>query len=215
MPTDVDAARRNYGYNIGSEITNCYQKYFDNRETELNKLVDTLKVTNIQIKIMSDVTNKLAHAKQKGKEFDISNDEIARKYAYLVHLRNPSIFEGKIHNLPVEDSTLEQKLNEIIEQLRKEGVPDNGIHLGAILDKFNCDRNILFDALGDESAIDVVVQGIDAELKMLNADLNKQLMDISSKYEDRAQMTENARQVLKEASALITSIIQKTGRSGG
>jgi hypothetical protein len=209
----VDVARNNHGYNIGLEITSCYQKYFDHRELELNKLIDGLKVTNIQIKIMSDVTNKLAHAKQKDKKLDISNDEIARKCAYLVHLRSSTVFEGKIHNLPVEDSNLEQKLNEIIEKLRGEGIPDNEIHLGSILDRFNCDSNICFDVL-DESAIDVVVQGLDAELKMLNADLNKQLMDINSKYEDRSQMTENARQVLKEADELNKSIIQKTGRGG-
>jgi hypothetical protein len=213
MSGGIDIARNNYGYNIGLEITSCYQKYFDHREIELNKLIDSLKVTNIQIKIMSDLTNKLTHAKQKDKKFDISNDELARKYAYLVHLRNASIFEGKIHNLPVEDSHLEQKLNEIIEQLREEGIPANEIHLGAILERFNCDQNIRFDVL-DESAIDVVVQGLDAELKMLNADLNKQLMDINSKYEDRSQMTENARQVLKEADELNKSIIQKTTRGG-
>ncbi len=206
------------GPNIALELVNCYQKYFEHRELELNKLIDGLKMTNIQIKIMSDVTNKLAHAKQNDKKFDISNDEAARKYAYLVHLQNPSIFEGKIHrpgggHLPIEDVNLGQKLNEIIEQLRAEGIPDDGIHLGAILEKVSCDPNISFDVL-DESAIDVVVQGLDAELKILNADLNKQLMDINSKYEDRSQMTENARQILKEADELNKSIIQKTGRGG-
>lgn len=203
----------NHGYNIGLEITQCYQKYFDYRETELNKLIDNLKVSNIQIKIISDVTNKLAHAKQKDKKIDLGNDETAQKLAYLIALRNSSIFDDKLHNMPVEHIDLEQTLNAIIDQLRKEGIPDENIHLGMILEKVTCDPNIRFDVL-DEAAIDVVVQGMDAELKSLNADLNKQLMDINSKYEDRSQMTENARQVLKEADELNKSIIQKTGRGG-
>jgi hypothetical protein len=209
---DQVAAESNYGYNIGLELVKCIQKYSDHSEVELNKLIDSLKVTNIQIKIMSDLTNKLAHAK-KDKKFDISNDEIARKYAYLVHLSNPSILEDKIHNLPVEHSNLEQKLNEIIAQMREEKIPDNGIHLGSILERFYCDPNIRFDVL-DEATIDVVVQGLDAELKGFSADLNKKLMDINTKYDDRSQMTENARQVLKEADELNKSIIQKTARSG-
>lgn len=213
MSGGVDIARSNHGYNIGLEITNCYQKYFDYREIELNTMINKLKVTNIQIKIISDVMNKLAHAKQSDKQIDISNDEIAKKYAYLVHLRNSSILDGKIHNLPVEESDLEQKLNEIIDQLHEEGMDDTQINLGTILERFNCDQNIRFDVL-DEGTIDVVIQGLDAELKMLNADLNERLMNINSKYEDRSQMTENARQVLKEADELNKSIIQKTARGG-
>jgi hypothetical protein len=203
----------NYGYNMGLEITQCYQKYFDHREVELNKLIDGLKVTNIQVKIMQDVMNKLSHAKQKDKKIDLSNDEVAKKYAYLAYLRNPTIFEGKVGNAPIEEISLEQKLNEIIDQLREDGVPDAEIHLGMIIEKVHCDPNLQFEPL-DESAIDVVVQGLDAELKSLGADLNKQLMDINSKYEDRSQMTENAKQVLKEADELNKSIIQKTGRGG-
>ncbi|MGC1878425.1 MAG: hypothetical protein WA347_08985 [Rhabdochlamydiaceae bacterium] len=206
---NIDTARANHGYNIGLEITGCYQKYFDHRETELNKIIDSLKVTNLQIKVMSDVMNKLTHAKQTDKKFDLSKDETARKYAYLVHLRNPTVFENKIHNLPVADYDLEQKITEIIAQLKEEGVPDQQIHLGIIMEKFPFDSNIRFDVLNEET-IDVVVQGLDAELKMLNADLNERLMNINSKYEDRSQMTENARQVLKEADELNKSIIQKT-----
>ncbi len=203
----------NHGYNIGLEMTQLYQKYFDHRETQINKLIDGLKVTNIQIKIISDVTNKLAHAKQKDKKIDLNNDETAQKLAYLIALRNSSIFDEKLHNMPVEHISLEQTINEIIDQLREEGIPDENIHLGTILEKVTCDPNIRFDAI-DEAGIDVVIQGMDAELKSLNADLNKQLMDINSKYEDRSQMTENARQVLKEADELNKSIIQKTGRGG-
>jgi hypothetical protein len=211
MGMTPDHVRANHGYNLGLEITGCYQKYFDHRERELNTLIDSLKMTNIQIKIMSDVMNKFAHAKQTDKKFDFTKDESAKKYAYLVHLRNPSVLEGKIHNLPVEDSNLEQKLTEIADQLRQEGIPDGDIDLKMLMERFTFDPNIQFNAL-NEGEIDVVVQGLDAELKMLGADLNERLMNINSKYTDREQMTENSRQVLKEAGELNKSIIQKTGR---
>jgi hypothetical protein len=209
MSGGVDVASSYHGYNIGLEVVGCYQKYFDHRESELNKLIDSLKLTNIQIKVMSDVMNKLSHAKQKDKKFDISDDEIAKKYAYFVHLSNPSILEDRIHNLPVEELNLEDKMKEIIGQLHEDGVLDRDIDLRMIIDKFNIDQNITFDVL-DESGIDIVIQGLDGQLKMLGADLNERMMNINSKYEDRSQMTENARQVVKEAGELIRSIIQKT-----
>ena len=61
-----------------------------------------------------------------------------------------------------------------------------------------------------EDEINTVLQGLDSELKMLAADLNEALMKVNNKYEDRAQMTENARQVVKEAGDHIASIIRKT-----
>lgn len=203
----------NFGYNIGAAVTECGQKKYEHLEHEAHRMIDEMKVTNIQIKIMSDATNKLANAKQKDKKFNISNDEIARKCVYLVHLRNPSIFENKIQNLPVEESNLEQKLNEIIKQMHEEGVPEKEIHLGSILERFH-DQNICFEVPLDESAIDVVVQGLDAELKMLNADLNKQLMNINSKIDDRAQLFEILHKILKEYDEETKAIIRKTGRGG-
>lgn len=199
------------GHNPALEMVNCYQKYFDLQETELNKLIDKLKVSNLQIKVISDVMNKLAHAKKRDKKFDPINDEQAKMYAYLVHLRNPTIFEGKVHNVSDTEGGLEEKMTAAIAQLREEGMNDDQIDLNAILTKIGMDPEVQFDAL-DEAEIDVVVQGLDAELKMLNADLNERLMNINSKYEDRSQMTENARQVVKEADELNKSIIQKTSR---
>src|SRR5262245_18642351 len=140
----MSGAVENHGYNIGLEMVNCYQVYFDHREAELHGLIDKMKVSNIQIKVISEVMNKLAHGKQKDKKFDISNDETAKKLVYLVHMRNPSVFEDKIKNLPVIEGDLEQKLHEIIGQLREEGLPDGSIHLGSILEKVELDSNIRF-----------------------------------------------------------------------
>ncbi len=220
MTNSIDHTR----HHPGLEMVQCYDVTFKYRDAELNRMIDDLKMTNIQIKIMSDLTNKLANAKQKDKKFDISRateddpkkrtaHEDARKLAYLVYLRNPTVFEGKIHNLPVEELDLELKLKTIATQMREEGIPDLEINLGSILERITCDSNIRFDVL-KESDIDVVVQGLDSELKMLNADLNERLMNINNRYEDRSLMTENARQVLKEADELNKSIIQKTARGG-
>lgn len=200
----------NHGYNIGLELTNCYTKYFDHREVELNGLIDTLKMANMQIKIVSDVMNKLSHAKpDDDKRADLSNDELYKKCAYLIHLRNSTVFEDKIHG--VEDGmTLDLKLQEIVDQLKNDGYSENEIDLGAILGKIDV-GNIQIDVLSEDE-IDIVIQGLDAETKMLTADLNECMMKINNKYEDRSQMTENARQVLKEAGEHIQSIIHKTVR---
>ncbi len=197
-----------HGYNIGLEVTNCYVQYFDHREKELNGLIDQLKMTNIQVKIISDVMNKLSHSKQKDKQADFNNDEIAKKYAYLIYLRNPTVFEDKIHGIQETDINLDQKLQEIVNQMREDGFSESDIHLGTILDRI-FPGNIQIDILSEDQ-IDIVIQALDAETKMLTADLNEQMMKINNKYEDRSQMTENARQVLKEADDHIKSIINRS-----
>lgn len=198
----------NHGYNLGLELTQCYTKYFDAREAEINGLIDSLKMTNIQIKIISDVMNKLAHGKQDDKKVDLNDNEVAKKCAYLIHLRNASVFEDKIHGVPEDGLTLDQKLKEIVNELRNAGYSDSEINLNAILDKVQV-GDIKIDVLSEDQ-IDVVIQGLDAETKSLTADLNEHMMKINNKYEDRSMMTENARKVLEEAARLIESIIRKT-----
>jgi uncharacterized protein YihD (DUF1040 family) len=206
---DVQA---NHGYNIGLILTNCYILYFDHREGELNTLIDSLQMTNTQIKIISDLMNKLTHAKQDDKKADLNNDEIAKKCAYLIHLRNSTIFADKIQGMPAgsppsSPNLLNQKLQEIIDQIREEGAAESDINLVAILDKIDV-SSINIDVLSEDQ-IDVVIQGMDAETKMLTADLNECMMKINNKYEDRSKMTENAHKVLDEVSKHIDSIIRK------
>ena len=57
--------------------------------------------------------------------------------------------------------------------------------------------NIQIDALSEDDT-DIVIQGLDAEMRMLTADLNECLMRVNNKYEDRSQMTENARESSKK-----------------
>jgi hypothetical protein len=196
----------NHGYNIGLELTQCYAKYFDHHENELNGLINQLQMTNIQIKMVSDVMNKLSHAKQD-KKADLNNDEMAKKCAYLIHLRNPTIFEDKIHGVP-EGITFDQQLQEIVDQLKQDGLSQLELNLGAILSKVDI-GNMKIDVLSEED-IDIVIQGLDGETKMLTTDLNQIMMNINKDYEDRSQMTENARQVLKESNDHNISIIHKT-----
>lgn len=203
--SSMSGVNERLGYNIGLELTNCYASYFDQREIELHGLIDKLKMTNIQIKMISDVINKLSHAKQKDKQVDLNQDEIAKKSAYLIHLRNHSIFADKIHGAFEEGVTFERKMAEITDQLHEEGLE---IDLGVILERIQV-GNMTLDPLSEDE-IDIAIQGLDAEIKMLNADLNECMMNISHKYEDRSQMTENARNVLKEATEHSKSIISKT-----
>lgn len=199
-----------HGYNLGLEMTKCYAGYFDHHETHSNELITTMKLKNIELKVMSDLTNKLTQAKLSKKPLDINGDEIAKKLAYLVHLSNPSILENVIHNTPIEESNLHQRLTEIHQRLHKDGVCDANIDLDLILAHINVD-NIRVDSLS-EDAIDVIIQGVDSETKMITTDLNENMMYINRNYDDRSQMTEQARQILKEADELNKSIISKTAR---
>lgn len=195
------------GYHLGAEMVHCYSTYFDHCETELNKHIDAMKITNMQIKILSDFMNKLSHGKQNGNKVDFSNDETAKKYAYLIHLLNPTILEGKIHNLPVEERSLHQVLSEMIDQLRNEGIPDEKIDLEMILDRFNV-GNTLVDVLSEKEN-DVIIQAIDAALKLKSTDLNEIMMKINNKCEDRSQMTEQGRKVVEMAANHLESINRK------
>jgi hypothetical protein len=190
---------RNYGYNMGLEMTNCYMKYFDHREKELNSLINKMSATNIDLKIIADTTNKLSHAKSKGKDLDPNQDEQLKKFIVCVHKRNPAIFDDKIKGLPegwdsIDEIDAEQSLT--LDQRMEQ-----------MLGNIDLSR-VTIDTL-TEKDIDVILQGLDAETKMSAADLNELMMKINNKYEDRSQMTENARQVVKEAGELNQSILRK------
>lgn len=72
--------------------------------------------------------------------------------------------------------------------------------------KTSAGPNYLFS---DEANIDIAVGGLDAELKILTADLQKQLMTINNRLEDRSQLTEQARQILKSCIDLCESIVRR------
>ncbi len=213
MTVDVLSNSQNFGYNIGLELTACFEKYLDLRDKELNQLINSMKMNNMKIKLIADVTNKLAHGKQKDKKIDLNTNETMAKYAYLIHLSNPTIFENKIHGVDANPSTLDQVLNEAMQRCRDRGMKDKDIHLAEVLGEIQMNHSIKFDMM-NEAEMDVVIQGLDAENKMYTADLNKDLMEVNTKYDDRSQMSENAQKVLKEADEHVLSIIRKTGRGG-
>lgn len=184
--------------NLGAEMVNCYTKYFDLQESKLNGLIDKMANANIETKIVSDVMNKLSHAKQRKENADFSEDETMKRYVAHIHKNNPTIFAdfiqgfpeylGQDENAPVAVSSVEEHLDYSLRD----------INLSAIT----------IEPLSEEM-IDVVIQGLDGQLKMYSADLNEQMMKINDCYDNRAQMTENARQVLKQASDLLESINRK------
>ncbi len=188
----------NLNLHPGLEMVNCYTKYFDCQETQLNSLIDKLSKTNIEIKIISDVMNKLAHVKQKDKKADFNNDEKMKRYIAYIHMSNPTIFDGLIQGIPEHFTNDEPIDGQDIEDVLNERL------------KYIDMSKVKFDVL-TEDQIDVVVQGLDGELKMKSADVNEYMMKINEKYDNRSQMTENANKVLKETSDLLASINRKTG----
>jgi hypothetical protein len=200
----------NHGYNVGLELMNCYTKTFDHREVKLHELIDNLKMINIRGEIVDTLMNKLSHAKRDDeKRADLINDEMVVKCAYLLHLRNTTIFEEKIHGVE-GDMTLDRKLQEIVDQLKGDGVPEKEINLAAVLDKIEV-GSVQIDALSEDD-VDILIQGLDAEAKIVPADLNECMMKVNNEYENRSQLTESARQLLKTVIEHTESIIHRTVR---
>lgn len=197
--------------NLAWEVTRCGMGYDVHKESELNKLIDSLKMTNLQTKIITDVTNKLAHARKENKPADFNNDEIAMKYAYLVHLCDSTILEDKIKGVPNDGLTLQEKLQEIIGQLKEDGYSDSEIDLATIMGRIQIDNSIRLEPLSSAD-IDVITQGLDAAAKKFATNLNELMLTINTKYDERSQVFENLRQILKEARDFISSILHRIGR---
>lgn len=187
----------------GLEMVNCYSAYFDLHENKLHGHIDHLHRSNLEIKVISDVMNKLSHAKQKDKKADFSSDETMKRYIVHIHKNNPTIFEDIVKGFP-----------EYLPEEDKDGVAAAGMTLEDVLNDSlkNIDMGqIKIDTLTEEQ-IDVIVQGLDGQLKMHSADLNESLMKINEAYDNRSQMTEHSRQVLKQSGDFLESINRKMAR---
>ena len=202
-----------HGYNLSGIMVDTYVKYFDHRDAKLHELINGLQQSNLEMKLINDLMNKLAHGKQKDKQVDFNNDQLARKLAYLAHLNNRTVFEDKIQGVPDNGETLKGKLKEIIADLKTSGVPEYEIDHHAILDRVQVPHTMKISTLS-EADIDIVIQGLDGTAKEVNADLNKSLMDINRDYDDIAQMTEQARKVVDESNQHVKSIINRTAGRG-
>ncbi len=194
----------NLDYNPAAEMVGkLYPAYFDAQEAKVNALIDRMAYSNIDIKILSDITNKLSHAKKKGKGIDFSNDMEMRRYVAYIHMKNPTIFAEQIHGVPGESPIADEDLFKG-EDITLENVLDktlSGIEIS----------NVKIDKLSEDQ-IDVILQGLDAQSEEYSTDLNECLMKIKDKYDNRAQMTEHARQIVKQSSDLLESINRKMGR---
>jgi hypothetical protein len=187
---------------LGREVCEMYGKYFDLQEGKLNSLIDKLSLSNTEIKIISSVTNKLSHAKQKDKQADFSNDEEMKRYIAHIHKNNPTIFEDLVKGVPdhlphAELTTSGEAIS--VESMLNHSLKDVNMH------------NVQIDVM-TEDQIDVIIQGLDGALKMHSADLNEHMMKINENYDNRSQMTENSRKVVQETGSLLESINRKMVR---
>jgi hypothetical protein len=184
--------------NPGLEMVNCFNKYFDLHETKLHDLIDNMTTANIEIEIISDVMNKLSHAKRSKKEADFSQDEKMKSYIAHIHKNNPTIFDSLVKGIPDHLPHDESPSASVEKHLSKSLA---GIHMS----------EIKIDVLNEEM-IDAITQGLDSQMKRHSADLNETMMYINEKYDSRSQMVENARQIVKQAGDLSESINRKMGK---
>jgi hypothetical protein len=185
---------------LGLEVVKCYAMYFDHQENKLHGLIDNLATSNAEIKIISHVMNRLSHGKQQDKKVDFTKDETMKRYIAHIHKNNPTIFDGLIKGVPEHHESAGAK-----------ETSEREITLDSLLNESlkNVDmRGISIDVLTEEQ-IDIVVQGLDGQLKMHTAELNEHMMKINEHYDNRSQMTEHARQVVKQSGDLLESINRK------
>jgi hypothetical protein len=195
-------------HHLGLEMVKCYDAYFTHQESKLHALIDKLATSNVEIKIISHVMNKLSHAKQRDKKIDLTHDEAMKRYITHIHKNNPTIFDGLIqgfpeHHFSPEDSTGNPK-DSTGQEISLDGVLNDSLR--------HIDMGKINIGTLTEEQIDIVVQGLDGQLKMHTADLNDSMMKINEHYDNRSQMSEQARQVIKQAGDLLESINRKTVR---
>ncbi len=191
----------NLNYNPTAAITGLYINYLDMEEEKLNnQYIDGMTKTNIEIKILNAVMNKLSHAKKGDKGMDFSNDETMKRYIAHIHKNNPTIFEELIKGVPEQGDPVENSLKG--EEITLENVLNNS------LKDINM-SGVKIETLTKDH-IDVIVQGLDAQLKMHTADLNELMMRTQSNLEERSKLTDFSREAVKMGGELNKSIISKS-----
>lgn len=193
----------------GREMVNVTASYLDGyMDPKLHGMIDNLHRSNVEIKIIHDVVNKLSHAKskdpkEKDKLIDFSQDETMMRYMAHIHRSNPSIFDDLVQGVPDhlpkvgKVGALGQQISS--DDLLNESLKD--IHMGNVeIKSFSQDQ------------IDAILQGLDGETKKHSADLNESLMHINEHYDKQSQVIEIARQIVKQANDLLESINRKMVR---
>ena len=162
--------------NPGLQTVLLYDKFFDRQEVKLHGLIDKLSLTNEEIKIVSKVMNKLAHAKQNNEEADFNNDPEMKDLILTIHKKNPDIFGDLIQGYSEDSENIDMS-------------------------------NITISPLS-ESKIEIVIQGLDGQLKIYNAELNEGMLHINRVYDDRGKMTEQAIKIVENEKGLKDKINQ-------
>ncbi len=168
-------------YNMGMVWTEFCCKAEEVNEKTLNDIIDKIHETNNEIRIITDLMNKLTHAKKDNKGADFSEDEKAMEWIEHIYARNPTIFESRT-------ATTNGKFT-----------------IGNTVS--NREARHIYKSTDD---IEPVIKGLDAELKILSADLNENLMKIQSKTDSNSKVSESARRGLEEATQHIKSIQNAT-----
>lgn len=152
----------------------------DVHEGQVHGILDKINSINSEIRIITDLMNKLTHAKKNTQGADFSEDEQAMEWIEHIHARNPSIFESRIPTA-------------------------NGkVSVTAVSPK---EARHIYKSADD---IEPVIKGLDAELKILSAELNESFMQYQSKTDSTSKISESARKGLEEAAQHIRSIQSNT-----
>lgn len=195
----------NLNLNPAAEMLQCFQLRYNHDEVELNELLGKLETMNSKIKIITDVMNRLVHAKQKDEKIDFSKDETMKRYIAFIHRNNPHIFEDLVKGIPDHTYANDEDLAALGQKVTLEDVLNNSLK--------DIDLNKVAISPLTEDQIDVIIQGLDGELKMHSADVNKFMMQISYKYDERSPLTESARKMLDQANGLLERMNQHMARS--
>jgi hypothetical protein len=167
---------------LGRAFIDMQNRAYEINEVRIKKMIDDLTHLNATNKDLSDLITIFTRHKEKGKA-DFTGDPETRSLIDRIHKVNPKIFGGGNASDKKSDSALPGLAPE---------VKDPQIYV--------------FD---NEKQIDIVLAGLDAEVKAKIAEVNQATMMINLRFDERIQYTENARKVLEMLIRHVESIISK------
>ena len=134
---------------------------------------------------MSGVINELSHAKLKKAPLDVSKNPSLLRDILHIHIHNPTIFSDLIQGLP--EDFQERSVEELLEM------------------------GLTFAPL-KEDALDVILRGLDSEVKMHTTDVHEQMQRVQRYWDDKARVVEITKSVLETQKSEIDYILNKMGR---
>lgn len=184
------------------EAVKCTVAYLELHDRRIHDMISQLAVGNIEIKMINELINRLAHAKHDDKKADFSNDQTMRQYIAHIHKSDPSIFHGHIQGFP--DYIPEEE----------EDAPSTTITLNEHLNKSlkNIDLDQISIDVFDDDQIEIILDGLDGKLKDHSSTMSQVLTQVNNAYDERNKMTDSAERIIKESRDFIESLNRKVGR---